>query len=264
MFTFNDHTFSVCAYGDSPYLEDCIKSLLSQTRKSEILLATSTPSDRINAVAEKYKIKLYVNDKQKGIAADWNFATQCAETKLVTIAHQDDIYAPTYLEETISALNNCKDALIAFSDYGEIKNGKIIGNSPFLKVKSFMLFPLKFSLLSNKRFFKRFSIAFGNPICCPSVTYVKSKLPNPLFCNGFRSNLDWDAWERFSCLKGSFVYVPSKTIYHRIHEGSETSFCIVDSIRFQEDYDMLTRFWPCPVAKLINKLYVKAQDSNEV
>ena len=29
----NDHTFVICAYGDSPFLEDCINSLLSQTVK---------------------------------------------------------------------------------------------------------------------------------------------------------------------------------------------------------------------------------------
>jgi len=34
----NDHTFVICAYGDSPYLEDCINSLLSQTVKSNIIL----------------------------------------------------------------------------------------------------------------------------------------------------------------------------------------------------------------------------------
>ena len=37
------HTFVICAYGESPYLEACIRSLLSQTEKSRILCATSTP-----------------------------------------------------------------------------------------------------------------------------------------------------------------------------------------------------------------------------
>ena len=43
----NDHTFAICAYKESPYLEECIKSLKNQTIKSNILIATSTPNDYI-------------------------------------------------------------------------------------------------------------------------------------------------------------------------------------------------------------------------
>ena len=39
-----EHTFVVCAYGESPYLEKCIDSLEKQTVKSRILIATSTPN----------------------------------------------------------------------------------------------------------------------------------------------------------------------------------------------------------------------------
>ena len=42
-----DHTFAVCAYGESPYLEECVRSLLDQNVKSRILIATSTPNARI-------------------------------------------------------------------------------------------------------------------------------------------------------------------------------------------------------------------------
>ena len=50
----NDHTFVICAYGDSPFLEDCINSLLSQTVKSNIILYTSTPSVFIESICQKY------------------------------------------------------------------------------------------------------------------------------------------------------------------------------------------------------------------
>lgn len=39
------HTFVICAYKESPYLEACIRSLKKQTVASAICLATSTPSD---------------------------------------------------------------------------------------------------------------------------------------------------------------------------------------------------------------------------
>ena len=36
------HTFVVCAYGKSAYLEECVLSLMHQVCKSRILIATST------------------------------------------------------------------------------------------------------------------------------------------------------------------------------------------------------------------------------
>ncbi len=39
----SEHTFVICAYRESPYLEECIQSLRGQTVASEILMVTSTP-----------------------------------------------------------------------------------------------------------------------------------------------------------------------------------------------------------------------------
>lgn len=50
------HTFVICAYKESPYLEACIRSLKKQTVASAICLATSTPSDYLKNICEKYDI----------------------------------------------------------------------------------------------------------------------------------------------------------------------------------------------------------------
>ena len=94
-----DHTFVICAYKESPFLEECIQSLLCQTIKSHILISTSTPNSYLDAVSKKYQIPIYVNDIAGGIAEDWNFGMNKAETPFVTIAHQDDIYEPQYAEK---------------------------------------------------------------------------------------------------------------------------------------------------------------------
>lgn len=263
-FSIADHTFAVCAYGDSPYLGECIESLLHQTSFSSILIATSTPSNYISEVAERYGVRLFVNEKSDGIASDWNYAIEKADTSVVTIAHQDDIYGPAYLEDILESLNKSHKPLIAFTDYGELREGISAGKDAVLWVKRILLKPLLFRSLAKAKFGKRLSISLGNPICCPAVTYVKNQLPNPCFNDGFRSNLDWDAWERFSRLEGSFVYIPKQEVLHRIHEDSETSSCIMDNVRVDEDLDMLKRFWPECIAKIINSFYIKAQKSNQV
>ena len=44
------HTFAICAYKESPYLEECIESLMAQEMKSEIIICTSTPNDYIKNI----------------------------------------------------------------------------------------------------------------------------------------------------------------------------------------------------------------------
>ena len=48
------HTFVVLAYKESQYLENCIKSVINQKYKSEVVIATSTPNKFIESLAKKY------------------------------------------------------------------------------------------------------------------------------------------------------------------------------------------------------------------
>ncbi len=82
------HTFAVCAYKDSPYLEECLRSVTSQTVKSEVICCTSTPSSYIRELTARYQVPLYVRDGASNIREDWMFAYGKAQGRFVTIAHQ--------------------------------------------------------------------------------------------------------------------------------------------------------------------------------
>lgn len=269
MYTASDHTFVVCAYGESPYLRDCVASLVTQTVKTRISIATTTPNDRIKSVAEEFRIRLVVNDGEPGIAHDWNCALSCAETSLVTIAHQDDVYSERYAEVLIALCNRAKKPLLFFTDYGEIRMGGttegagvVADDTRMLRIKRLMLAPLKRERRWESVWWRRCLMSFGSPICCPSVTYCLPNLPKPVFYEGMRGGLDWDAWERISKLDGDFVYAPEILMHHRIHELSETSALIKDDIRSQEDFALFCRFWPRPVARILNRLYGLSLKSN--
>lgn len=262
MYKETNHTFVVCAYGESPFLEDCLLSLSIQTSFSDAVIATSTPNGMIDELAKKFDIPVCVNYGESGIAGDWNFALSCAKTPLVTIAHQDDVYSDHYVEWMFESLNRASRPLLYFTNYGEIRDSAYIDNSTMNSVKRALLKPLELKSLQGSMLVKRGVISLGNSICCPSVTYCVDALPQPIFSSGIRSNLDWEAWERLSRLKGEFVYDKRIGMYHRVHEGSETSACIVDDTRTKEDLMMLKKFWPDPIANLINKAYTKAQRYN--
>lgn len=254
------HTFAICAYKESPYLEECIQSLKKQTIESNIVMATSTPNDTITSLGEKYHIPVYVNEGESGIAGDWNFAYSCASTEYVTIAHQDDIYLPDYAERIVEKLEQTENPLIAFSDYAELKGEIAYDNTMNLKIKRFLLHKLKRN--GEKRSRKRSALRLGNGICCPSVTFVRKNMLTPVFASHFRSNVDWQTWERISEQDGAFVYCDDILMYHRIHDGSETSAVIGENLRTKEDYEMFCKFWPKWVAKIITKVYSLSEKSN--
>lgn len=264
LYTDTNHTFAVCAYKESPYLEECIESLENQNVKSNIILTTSTPNDYIADICKRHNLKMLVNDGEKGIGGDWNFAYNSAETPLVTIAHQDDIYLEDYLSEILAALNVAKSPIIAFCHYAELRDDIQVFDNRNLKIKKLLLSPLSLKINQNKHFFKRFVISYGNPICCPAVTYVKEKVGPSPFSNDFGSNIDWQQWERLADVDGSFAYIKSQQICHRVHDESTTSELINDNSRTEEDFEMLSHFHSKAVAKLLIKPYSKGQDSNNL
>ena len=327
------HTFVVCAYKESPYLQKCVASLMRQNAKSRILIATSTPNEWIRRVAKRYGLEVRVNrsrhleettaagtdafpddnrtsamDKTAdgisggimggttdgsaaiigGIANDWNFALAQADTPLITLAHQDDVYHPAYAEQVIRAYerSRARRPIILFTDYRELRPAQEasgesdlsvgtrgtagssdsdqpgswrITESGLIRTKRLMSAPLTIRPLQQSRFIRRRILSFGNAICCPSVTYVRERLPEggALFTGEMKSNIDWQAWEQLSRETGAFLYISRPLMLHRIHEDSTTAGLVQDHARREEDLYMFRKFWPGKIPELIWKAYGK-------
>ena len=273
-----EHTYVICAYQKSPFLEECILSLKNQTVSSIILLATATPDPYLEELCSRYQIEYCVRDGQPGIDADWNYALSLAKTPYVTNAHQDDVYEPDYTEQIMryakAAAKGDKSRipLILFCNYSELIHGKKEQDRKNLGIKRRLLEPLKKTERQGSVFWKRHVIRFGNAICCPSVTYhmetilmyMKADQKEKLFEEHFRSNLDWETWEWLSKKEGSFVFIPKYMLAHRIHEGSETSATIREHQRGKEDYQMFCKFWPGWIAKVLTAFYGQSEKDNSV
>lgn len=258
------HAFVICAYKESKYLEQCILSLKSQTLRSPILVVTSTPNDHIRYLCRKYKLSLKINEGEAGIAQDWNFGYESVDARFITIAHQDDLYFEEYAEQMMKMMEKEKTPLIGFSNYYELRNGRIVKNSKLLQIKRILLTPLKWGKMQYSPFVRRRILSLGSVICCPSVTMCKDNLQSPLFQPHFKSNVDWETWERISRYKGGFLYTGKPLMAHRIHEESETSAVIGDNRRHEEDFQMFQKFWPIPLAHLLANIYAKGEKYNEV
>ncbi|HEX4886065.1 MAG TPA: glycosyltransferase [Casimicrobiaceae bacterium] len=252
-----DHAFVVPAYGESPYLSECIASLKAQRGpRSTIVIATSTPSPAMERLARAEGLPLRVNPVRGGIGADWNFALHATDAPFVTIAHQDDLFRDDYVERMREAIAGAADVLIAFSDYEEVDPSGPRAMHANLRIKRFLT-RRAFAGRSciRRREDKRRLLAWGNPVCCPSVVVHRAALPAFRFDEHLRSNLDWEAWLRLADVAGSFVHVAQPLVIRRIHPASETTQLIADAGRVAEDRAMFERLWPAPVARLISAVY---------
>lgn len=255
-------TFVICAYKEQPFLDDCVKSLKAQTLKSEIIISTSTPNKMIEDIAKKNKVKLVVNTKTKGHINDFCFAYKQANTKYVTLCHQDDLYYKTFAEDIVKKMDKSKNPIIGFSNYNECRNGKTVKRNALLLVKRIINFPLSF--LGKFKKIRLFTLSLGNAICAPSVTYNKELVEEPIIKSDLKANIDWDTWIYLAKKNGSFVYVKKPLLEHRIHEGSTTTSVINNNVMSGEDYLMFRKFWPVPIAKLFTKIYGTSENSNSL
>ena len=257
------HTFAICAYKESPYLEACIRSLKSQTMKSEIICTTSTPNEYLVNMMARYDIPLYIRDGKSDIQDDWNFALEKAEGEFVTIAHQDDMYGKHYVEELWKAYEEWPDMTVFMTDAVIVKNGKLqyLGLNEI--VKRCLRLPLRLKSKANQERIKKGVLKLGNPVMCPSCAYRKNYLPDPIFHSEFRFALDWDCMVDLAKWPGRFICVEKPLLFYRVHEDATTKGCIVDHRREKEERQMFEKFWGPKMADVLMRFYKKAYAAYE-
>lgn len=232
------HTFVILAYNESDDLEECIKSVLNQSVKSNVVIATSTPNDYIMELASDYSLGVMVNREKSNKGNDYNFAINSFNSRLVTIAHQDDLYDRNYVKEIYKAFKKNPDATIFFTNNYEIKYDKKIKKSRSLFVKRYFLFPLKYRLFQKNKFFKLRSLRRNKYICTSSVTFVKKNIVENVFPTDMIYDNDWKGLINLAKGKTKFVYISKKLVGYRITDK------INNEIKKQEDELILKMMYP--------------------
>lgn len=260
-----DHTFVVLAYGECPHLDACLTSVLAQRGvTSTVIVATSTPSTFIDKIAMKHGVPVRTNPAGGSIAADWSFGYSIAQSRWLTLAHQDDAYAPEYLATLSQLVAARDDVLIAFAGFIEHTYGVARPTSVNHRIKR----ALSETTFLGRRFVsapsaKRRMFLFGNPICCPTVLFNRERIGVLRFDETLHSNLDWAAWLALAERDGAFAYCRRALVWRQVHRDSATTALIQDSRRPHEDRRMFRQLWPAPVADAIAKVYRLSHRANE-
>ncbi len=261
-----DHEFVVLAHGESVHLRDCMRSLQAQTLPTKrISIYTSTPSAHHERVAQEFGVDLRVRPTPGNIGENWNTALGGATAQYVTLAHQDDVYDAAYLAKLLPAMQSVDDGVIGFTGFTECDEVGVRGESFNTRVKRYLInraFGGSSRLVTASD--KHRLLAWGNPICCPSVMYNRANLQNFRFREDLSSNLDWDAWTSLAAEGGTFVYAPEVLVAKRAHRASETASLISNNRRAVEDLFMFNRHWPAPVARAIASIYRLSYVANKL
>ena len=248
-----DHTFAILAFGNSPYLEECIQSIIRQSLLDQVIICTSTPTQLIQALSDKYQIRLCVNQNSNGISDDWNYALEKSKTQFVTLAHQDDIYCRDYLSKCSTYF--VEKFSILFPNYYDLDeiNRSSVGLPN--RVKSVLLWPFLVSKKINNTFLKSMVIRFGNPIGCPGVIYNLDLIENLKFSSRFEYNLDWFAWYQLLKCDSGFYHISDRLYSHRHHLQSVTAVSLKRGKKQTEDFEMFRLFWGNKISTIIHSAY---------
>ena len=128
-------------------------------------------------------------------------------------------------------------------------------------VKRILRLPLSLPQLCDRASVKRAALMLGNPIICPSCTYVPEMCGHDIFDAGYRFVLDWDMLERMAGRPGRWICVEKPLIIYRVHRDAATGQCIRDHTREREESEMFDRLLPAPAAEIVKRLYRKSYDA---
>ena len=215
-----DPQVSVCipAYNNEAYILDTIKAVLSQTFTDfELVVIDDCSGDGTVAVVEAVtdpRVRLVMNEKNLGMAGNWNRCIEEARAPFVKVLCADDILYPTSLEREMNALAENPDINLVSSDTALIDlEGRQVG--------AFKRFPVKGRM--NGRRLAKISLLFNNFFGAPCNNMFRREAA--LAVGGFDKNfpyiLDFDLWLRLACTGD--VYIIHETLNgFRLRNDSNT------------------------------------------
>lgn len=162
-------TFSIVipTYNGADFVAQAIESALNQTRPAdEIIVSDDGSTDDTMNIVKEYgdKIKVFRNPNgPSGFVQGWNNAISHATMDFISILHQDDLLAPTFLEEAEKALTQYPKVKHLFVPCNYIDETGMVISTP-----SFCDNTVKY--YSGKQYVKAY-YTLGNPHIhrCPGV-----------------------------------------------------------------------------------------------
>lgn len=219
----NGPMVSICmpVYNKAGFVGETIRSVLSQTYENwELIICDNASTDGTIDVIRDYlidkRITLYENEKNMGLAYNFNKVFGLANGKYQKMLFADDIIYPTCLEEQVAVLEDPANANVVLSVVGR----SIIGPDSRLLMK--MKSSFHPGITPGKTAIKKCFYWGTNRIGETQVGLFK-RMPMAEVCDWETTN-DCDIGIWFGLLKrGDLHYLPKYLSAFRISPGAMTS-----------------------------------------
>lgn len=195
---------SICipAYNSAAYIKKTMLSVLEQSYQNiELVVVDDCSKDHTTEVVESVKddrVRLVRNEKNLGMAGNWNKCLAEAKGDYIKLVCADDILYRDSIKKELGAFLAHPEVVLTVSDTALIdENEKRKGR--------FRRYP-RSGLMDGKKVAKRsliFKNFFGAPcnVLFPRSTYEKTGG----FSTDFQYILDFDMWLRMACLGKVFI-----------------------------------------------------------
>lgn len=118
----SDLTIAIPVYERIDYFEDALRSAIDQTIACQIIVVDNNSSHEafkfIVDSIDNGRVKYYKNAENVGMIGNWNRCIELCETEYITILHDDDLLANTFVE-IVSSIPQSWDVLFTSSIVGE-------------------------------------------------------------------------------------------------------------------------------------------------
>jgi glycosyltransferase involved in cell wall biosynthesis len=231
-------TVAIPFYKGQAYLRRAIESVLRQTSPDwRLIVCDDGPepgtADLVTSFGDP-RVRYLKNERNLGMAGNWNRCLDAADTDLVNLLHNDDELLPDYVGEMLRAGSAFPDAAAVFC------RAKVIdadGRETFSLVDYVKRFLQPKGegpqVLHGKAAVE--ALMHGDFIMCPTVCYRRSRLPAERFRPEWRQVLDLDFFTRILLDGGTMVGLPAVAYAYRRHAENATARQTETLVRFEEE-----------------------------
>jgi glycosyltransferase involved in cell wall biosynthesis len=237
----NQISFSViiCCYNSELYLEETIKSIISQSYKNwEIIAINDGSTDKTESIIMKYLSKeypiTYFKQENKGFASARNKAIELSRYDWIVIIDHDDICLNNRLETHCNQIQSNPDIKFFFADTIHFDNDGNELKRHFENHNLDKIDPSKGNII-------KYILEFPNLIDTESVVFdKKAAISVGLFDTSFMYLVDYDFFLRMG---SSFSMSFSKKIVSkwRVH-SNQTTKIVGESLRIKEGNRIIFRY----------------------
>ena len=231
----NNDLISICipTYNGEKHISQCLESCIEQTYSNyEIIICDDGSTDNTlniinDFISKSSKIKLFKNEKNTGLVANWNNCIKKSNGKWIKFVFHDDYITKDCLQEFAAHIQDDTRLIVSkrnfIFDYEPDNEEK-----QHLANKSVTLENV-ITNTQNKISAKQLSKLAIKNICVnflaePSLTFFKKEMVNEIgyFDTSFLQICDLEFFQRVAFNYG-LTYLPVKNCVFRLHRQSATS-----------------------------------------